>query len=306
MTSVSGSNLTNPSARSVIITGTIGHSNLIDKLIADGKLDVSSVKGKWESYTSQIVRNPSAGIPWALVVAGSDRRGVIYGLYDISEQMGVSPWYWWADVPVKTRTSIYVDPVGKTQGPPSVKYRGFFINDESPALSTWVQKKFNGKFGGDFYRLVFELCLRLKGNYMWPAMWGKAFYVDDAKNGQLAHDFGIIMGTSHHEPMARSEKEQQNYVQGGWDWKKNKDNIKKFFEDGIQRAKNWDTYWTMGMRGSGDAASPTLTAADLEEIIEVQQGLLEKGLNTTDLDKIPQTWVLYKVENILVSFTPRC
>lgn len=201
----------------------------------------------------------------------------------------------WADIPIKTKTSIYVSPAGKVQGPPSVKYRGFFINDEAPALAGWVQKNFGGTFNSDFYRLVFELCLRLKGNYLWPAMWGKMFYVDDAKNGQLAHDYGIVMGTSHHEPMARSEKEQQNYNKGDWDWNSNKENIKNFFKDGIQRAKNWETYWTMGMRGKGDAASPTLSAAALEEIIQAQQELLATGLNDTNLMDIRQTWVLYKV-----------
>ncbi|KAH7093799.1 hypothetical protein FB567DRAFT_567057 [Paraphoma chrysanthemicola] len=286
--------LNNGSTSPVIIVGTIGHSKLLNELVSAGKLDVSTVEGKWESYTSQVLPNPSAGVPWALVVAGSDRRGAIYGLYDVSEQIGVSPWYWWADAPVQKKSSVYVSNAGKVQGPPSIKYRGFFINDEAPALSSWVQKNFNGVFNSDYYRLVFELCLRLKGNYVWPAMWGKSFYVDDAKNGQLAHDFGIVMGTSHHEPMARSEKEQQNSLKGDWDWATNKENIKTFFTQGIQRAKNWDTYWTMGMRGKGDAASPTLKAADLEEIIAAQQSLLHQNLNVTKSSDIPQTWVLYK------------
>ncbi|SPO04377.1 uncharacterized protein DNG_07062 [Cephalotrichum gorgonifer] len=277
-----------------IIAGTIGHSNLVDKLVSDGFLDVSDVEGKWESYTSQVVQNPADNLTWALVIAGSDRRGTIYGLYDISEQIGVSPWYWWADVPVKTKTDIWVSPTGKHQDSPSVKYRGFFINDEAPALSSWVNENFGSKLNGDFYRLVFELCLRLKGNYVWPAMWGKMFYVDDPKNGQIAHDYGVIMGTSHHEPMARSETEQNTYLQGDWDWNTNQNNIETFFRQGIERAKDWDTMWTMGMRGKGDAASPTLTAPDLEEVIRVQQSLLMKGLNATDILNIPQTWVLYK------------
>jgi hypothetical protein len=184
-----------------------------------------------------------------------------------------------------------VSSAGKVQGPPSVKYRGFFINDEAPALAAWVQKNFNGVFNSDYYRLVFELCLRLKGNYIWPAMWGKRFYLDDPKNGQLAHDFG----TSHHEPMARSEKEQQTLLTGDWDWKSNKENIKTFFTQGIQRAKNWDTYWTMGMRGKGDVASPTLQAPDLEDIISAQEALLLSNLNSNATTDIPKTWVLYKV-----------
>lgn len=279
----------------VVIAGTIGNSRIVDSLVSENKLDVSEVEGQWEMYTSQVVENPVAGVSWALVIAGSDRRGTIYGLYDISEQMGVSPWYWWADVPIKTKEAVYVSPSGKVQKSPSIKYRGFFINDESPALSTWVQKNFGGIFNSDFYRLVFELCLRLKGNYIWPAMWGKMFYVDDEKNGQLAQDYGIVMGTSHHEPMARSEKEQNTYLEGDWDWGDNQQNIKTFFTEGIERAKEWETYWTMGMRGSGDAASPTLTAPALEEIIRTQQSLLVSTLNHSNLLEVPQTWVLYKV-----------
>ncbi|KAH8203308.1 hypothetical protein TruAng_002504 [Truncatella angustata] len=278
----------------IIVAGTVGHSRLIDGLISERKLDVSSIKGKWESYTTQVIRNPINGVSWALVITGSDRRGTIYGLYDMSEQIGVSLWYWWADVPVQKKQAIWIGSSGKVQGPPSIKYRGFFINDEAPALAGWIAEKFPGGFGSDFYRLVFELCLRLKGNYVWPAMWGKMFYVDDALNGKLADDFGVIMGTSHHEPMARSEREQQIYLNGTWDWISNRDNIIKFFKDGIARARTWDTMWTMGMRGSGDVASPTLTAPALEDIIQVQQSLLEQGLNTTNLTSIPQTWVLYK------------
>ena len=284
-----------PTEGTVIIAGTVGHSTLIDNLVSDGKLDVSQVEDKWESYTIQIVKSPSSDVPWALAIAGSDRRGTIYGLYDVAEQMGVSPWYWWADVPIKTKTDIWVSPDGKFQDSPSVKYRGFFINDESPALSGWVGENIGDKFNGDFYRLVFELCLRLKGNYVWPAMWGKMFYVDDSENGQIADDYGVIMGTSHHEPMARSEVEQQRYLEGDWNWQDNQENIEIFFQEGIERARDWDTVWTLGMRGEGDAASPTLTAADLEEIIGVQQSLLKEGLNVTDLLDIPQTWVLYKV-----------
>ncbi|OGM51083.1 hypothetical protein ABOM_000371 [Aspergillus bombycis] len=278
----------------VIIAGTVGHSSLIDSLVSDGKLDVSQVQDKWESYTSQIVHNPFDNVTWALAIAGSDRRGTIYGLYDISEQMGISPWYWWADVPVKTKTGIWVSPEGKVQKSPSVTYRGFFINDESPALSGWVSEKFGDKFNSDFYRHVFELCLRLKGNYLWPAMWGKMFYVDDAESGAIAHEYGVIMGTSHHEPMARSEQEQKTYLEGEWDWGDNQANIKTFFQEGIDRAKGWDTMWTMGMRGEGDVASPTLTADDLEELIGVQQSLLLDAFNTSDPLSIPQTWVLYK------------
>ncbi|KAK7229906.1 hypothetical protein V2G26_002076 [Clonostachys chloroleuca] len=282
----------------IIIAGTVGHSTLIDKLVDAGKIDVSEIDGKWESYTTVLVEDVTSSIPWALVVAGSDRRGTVYGLYDISQTIGVSPWHWWADVPPKTKTGIWARNARKVQGPPSIKYRGFFINDEAPALTGWAEKNFgltpSGRpFNSEFYKLVFELCLRLRANYIWPAMWGSAFYVDDEANGRLADEYGVVVGTSHHEPMARSEREQQREVEGNWDWIDNKEEITKFFEGGVERAKNWETMYTLGMRGSGDAASPTLTADSLVEIISVQQSLLEDILNE-NLTDIPQTWVLYK------------
>jgi hypothetical protein len=283
----------------IIIAGTVGYSTLIDKLVDAGKISVSEIDGKWESYTTVFVKDVTSSIPWALVVAGSDKRGTVYGLYDISQTIGVSPWHWWADVPPKTKTSIWARNARKVQGPPSIKYRGFFINDEAPALTGWAEKNFgltpSGRpFNSEFYKLVFELCLRLRANYIWPAMWGSAFYVDDDKNGGLADEYGVVVGTSHHEPMARSEREQQQEVEGNWDWIDNKEEITEFFEGGVERAKNWETMYTLGMRGSGDAASPTLTADSLVEIISVQQSLLEDILNK-NLTDIPQTWVLYKV-----------
>ncbi|KAG9257165.1 uncharacterized protein F5Z01DRAFT_734377 [Emericellopsis atlantica] len=283
----------------VIIAGSIGHSSLIDSLVSKNKIDVDKVEGLWEAYTSVVVEAPFSGVPWALVIAGSDQRGVSYGLYDISEQMGVSPWYWWADVPVKTKSEIWVRKGPKVQGSPSVKYRGFFINDEAPSLTGWADGKFTkseygSSFTGEFYKLVFELCLRLKGNYIWPAMWSSMFYVDDANNGDIADDFGVFMGTSHHEPMARAGNEQGEFMAGPWDWSRNRDNITQFFEEGVERSKNWDTIYTLGMRGDGDAESPTLTADALEDIIQVQQSILKEELGLDNAGDVPQTWVLYK------------
>ena len=180
----------------IIIAGTIGKSPIIDNLVSAGKLDVSAIKGKWESFSSQLVANPVDGVTSALVLAGSDKRGTIYALYDISEQIGVSPWYWWADVPPKKKTAIYALNSKKTQGPPSVKYRGIFINDEQPALTNWVNSNYGGKYDSRFHAKVFELLLRLRANYFWPAMWNSKFYVDDSKDGPLADEMGIVMGTS--------------------------------------------------------------------------------------------------------------
>lgn len=275
----------------VIIAGTIGKSPLIDSLVSSGKIDVSAIKGKWESFTSQLVPDPVEGVSSALVLAGSDKRGTIFALYDISEQIGVSPWYWWADVPPKKKTEIYAMNSKKVQGPPSIKYRGIFINDEQPALTNWINEKYGGRYNSAFHAKVFELLLRLRANYFWPAMWNSKFYVDDNKNGPMADEMGIVMGTSHTEPLARADKEKVK----PWDWRSNQNNLKKYMQDGATRAKNWETLWTLGMRGDGDTASPTLDAGQLVTVIENQQSILRSTLGLSDLSKVPMMWCLYKV-----------
>lgn len=282
----------------VIIVGTIGKSSLVDGLIASGKISDTDIRGKWESYSSQLVSNPMHGVQSALVIFGSDKRGTIYGIYDISRQIGVSPWYWFADVPTMQQTAIYASNVTKVQGPPSVKYRGIFLNDEAPALNNWIRENYpDGQYGpgfnAQFYSKVFELLLRLKANYIWPAMWDSMFYVDDAENGPTADMYGIVMGTSHTEPMARATNEARHFLTGiNWDWPSNTANVKSFMQSGVTRAKKWETLWTMGMRGAGDEASPTLDAPTLETIIEYQETILRDILNVTD---IPMVWCLYKV-----------
>lgn len=275
----------------VIIAGTIGKSPLIDSLVSAGKLNVASIRGKWEAFTSQVINDPLPGIASALVLVGSNKRGSIYAIYDISEQIGVSPWYWWADVPPKKKTRVYALPITKVQGPPSIKYRGIFINDEAPALSGWIAANYGGKYDSRFHAKVFELLLRLRANYFWPAMWSARFYLEDAKNGPLADEMGIVMGTSHTEPMARADKEKVK----PWDWKSNQSNLKKYMQDGLTRAKNWETVWTLGMRGDGDTASPTLDASSLVDVINYQQSILKSTLGTSDLSKVPQMWCVYKV-----------
>ncbi|KAI5361295.1 hypothetical protein Slin15195_G124080 [Septoria linicola] len=192
----------------MIIAGTVGQSHLIDGLIQRGLIDVAQIDGLWESYTSTVVDNPIDGVSQALVIAGSDKRGTIYGLYSISEQIGVSPWYYWADAAPHQHDEIFASNVTITRGPPSVKYRGIFINDEAPALTGWIVDNFPpGKYGpgfnAEFYATVFELLLRLRANYLWPAMSNSMFNVDDPRTQPLANDYGIVMGTSHTEPMIR-------------------------------------------------------------------------------------------------------
>jgi len=281
-----------PSVGPTIIVGTVGKSKLIDSLIASGKIDVSKIRGKWESFQTQIVRNPLVGLESALVITGSDKRGTIYGIYDISEQIGVSPWYWFADVETRPNANIYAIDIIKTQGPPTVKYRGIFLNDEQPALTNWVKEKYSG-YNSKFYVNVFELLLRLRANYLWPTMWDSMFYVDDNKNPALADEYGIVMGTSHTEPLTRATKEQEKYMNGNWDWASNKQNVIKFLTDGAKRANASEVVFTMGMRGNGDEASPTLTAALLEDVIRSQQTILSTNVNS-NLSSIPQMWCLYK------------
>ena len=185
----------------VILIGTMG-----SKLIKGVNLNTSALKGKWESYCLQVVNQPYKNIAQALVITGSDIRGTSYGVFDVSERIGVSPWYWWADVPVKKRSEIYINSAAQVMDNPAVKYRGIFINDEAPAFSGWTKEKFGG-VNHKVYEHMFELLLRLKGNFLWPAMWGNAFNEDDPENPRLADEYGIVMGTSHHEPMMRAQKE---------------------------------------------------------------------------------------------------
>jgi len=280
-----------------IIIGTIGSSGLVDALVTSNQINVTEIEGKWESYVSQVI-NDESGSPVALAIVGSDLRGTTFGVYDISEQIGVSPWYWWADVAPKKREYIFAPSTSRIQGPPSVKFRGIFFNDEAPALTNWAKANFpksqyGNPFTSQFYAKVFELVLRLKGNYIWPAMWDGMFYIDDEKNGPMATEYGIFMGTSHHEPMARADKEQGRFCSGAWDWSRNQANVKKFMTEGATRARNWTTIFTLGMRGSGDAASATLTSKSLEEVIKFQQSALTSATGKP-LSEIPQAWVMYK------------
>ena len=294
------------SSKPIILLGTVGQSSLIDSLAASKKLDTSALASKWETFSYQVISKPWEGRDAVLVIAGSDMRGTVFGAYDVAEQIGVSPWHYWADVPPTKRQYIWASNAVHTEGPPSVKFRGIFLNDEAPGLTGWGGKKFTksqygSPFVTDFYKHIFELVLRLKGNYLWPAMWSSMFYLDDAKNGPTAAEYGIFMGTSHHEPMARADKEQGRFLSGKWDWASNKAGVKSFMEAGPVRAKNWSTIYTLGMRGSGDAASPTLTSSALQDVIQWQQSALTRIVGKP-LSEIPQAWVMYKVRGATPCF----
>ncbi len=276
-----------------VIIGTIGQSALIDELVRTGKIDVAPVAGRWEAWVTDVVVNPLPGVGRALVIAGSDKRGTIYGTYDLSEQMGVSPWYWWADVPTVRRENVFVLPGRVVHGSPTVKYRGIFLNDEAPALTGWAREKFGG-LNRSFYERVFELLLRLRANYLWPAMWGNAFNEDDPRNPYLADEYGIVMGTSHHEPMLRAHQEWSKHGQGAWNYETNGATLAKFWSDGIRRNRDFESIVTLGMRGDGDMAmSETANIGLLEKIVHDQREILAREMKP-DVAQIPQLWALYK------------
>jgi hypothetical protein len=280
-------------ARETIIAGTIGKNAIIDRLIRERRLDVSSIQGRWESFLIQIVPHPQPGIGSALVIAGSDKRGTIYGIYDVSEQIGISPWYFWADVPVVHRDALFVKPGRYVEPEPAVKYRGIFLNDEAPALSGWVHATY-GNYNHEFYEKVFELLLRLKANYLWPAMWNNAFSDDDPLNAKLADEYGIVMGTSHHEPMLRAQKEWTRHGKGPWDYSRNEDVLRAFWEEGVRRNRNYESIITLGMRGDGDMPmSREADTALLERIVADQRKIIAAEVNP-DVTKVPQDWALYK------------
>ncbi len=282
-----------PKEKKLIIIGTLGKSSLIRQLATSGKIDAVELNGKNEKYLIQTVAHPFQGVDEALVIAGSDKRGTIYGMYELSAQIGVSPWYYWADVPVKKQKDIYVIRGKYTDGEPAVKYRGIFINDEAPALSGWSKDTFGG-FNHKFYEKVFELILRLKGNYLWPAMWGSAFYDDDKLNGPLANEYGIIIGTSHHEPLGRAHAEWARYGSGAWKYDTNKETLQKFWKAGMERLSNWESVVTIGMRGDGDEPmSEQSNIALLERIVADQRAIIE-NVTGKKAEETPQMWALYK------------
>jgi len=277
----------------LIIIGTLKGSTLLRRLQAGQKTGLPNLSGKWEAFRLQTVERPLPGIEQALVIAGSDKRGAAYGALELSRQLGVSPWYWWADVPVKAKRTAFVKAGAYSFPSPSVKYRGIFINDEAPAFSRWTKEKFGG-VNHLVYEKVFELLLRLKGNYLWPAMWGNAFNDDDTLNPILADKWGIVMGTSHHEPMLRAQQEWKRYGRGPWDYTKNASVLRDFWRTGIAHMGTHESIVTIGMRGDGDMPMTKGTAiALLENIVRDQRQIIEE-VTGKPASQTPQMWALYK------------
>ena len=276
-----------------VLVGSL-QSPLMRKLTAARKIDRKALAGKWEKYLLQVVERPLPGVDRALVIVGSDKRGTIYGIYELSRQMGVSPWYWWLDVPAEQHSAVYIRDGIYTDGEPAVQYRGIFINDEHPCFANWSREKFGGQ-NAKCYQHIFELLLRLKANYMWPAMWGNAFYDDDPENGPLADRMGIVMGTSHHEPMALAQQDwKRRKGHGAWNYATNGAELRDFWRGGLERAKNWETMVTIGMRGDGDEAMEGSGNIRLmEQIIRDQRDIIAK-VTGKKASATPQVWALYK------------
>lgn len=269
-----------------IVVATVGKSQLAEQYKAQAK----ALKGKIEQYL--LFTNGGQ-----LVILGSDKRGTIYGVYELSRQIGVSPWHYWADVPAEQHDEIYVREGCYTDGEPKVRYRGIFINDEAPCTSTWVKNSF-GRYsaGTEYYEKCFELLLRLKANFMWPAMWMWSFYADDPQNSRLADDMGIIMGTSHHEPMGRNHQEwiRHRDEYGKWNYAQNPKVLDQFFREGIERLKHTEDIVTIGMRGDGDAEMDGGNNMELMKRIIRNQRKIIADVTRKPAEKTPQVWALYK------------
>lgn len=289
--------------RTVVIVGTISHNAHIRQLAEKGKIDIAPLQGQWEKYLIQTVDRPFRGVDKALVVAGSDRRGAAYGLFALSEMIGVSPWYWWADVPVKKHGALYVDAPATYSKTPSVKYRGVFLNDEDWGLKPWAAKTFEperGNIGPRTYAKLCELLLRLKANHLAPAMHpvSTAFYAIP-ENKLVADSFAITIGTSHCEPLllnTASEWDQKKY--GPWDYEKNKDKIIEVLSGRVKEAAPYENVYTLALRGLHDAAMgvgmPMKEKVRLMgEALKDQRDILEKTLGRP-ADSIPQAFTPYK------------
>jgi hypothetical protein len=292
-----------PDKKICVVIGTLGQSEILDRLAAEGKLPTNGIAGAWESYVLQIVNNPLPGVERALVIAGSDRRGTIFGIYQLSEMIGVSPWYWWADVPVTKRKILALHGDRLQQLPPAVKYRGIFLNDEDWGLRPWAAKTFDpqtGNIGPKTYAKIFELLLRLHANYLWPAMHpGTAAFNSFPDDAKLADDYGIVMGSSHCEQMLRnnvSEWDEKKF--GEYNFVTNPDGVLKYWEQRVRKNGKFESVYTLGMRGIHDGAMPGggtdhEKAARLQTIIADQRDMIARNVNL-NVAAVPQIFCPYK------------
>jgi Glycosyl hydrolase family 115/Gylcosyl hydrolase family 115 C-terminal domain/Glycosyl hydrolase family 67 N-terminus len=288
----------------VVLVGTLGRSPVIDRLVKENKLEVKDIQGQWESFVIVAVSDPLPGVKQALVIVGSDRRGTAYGVYELAKRIGVSPWYWWADVTPLHRAALYVSNERLRVGPPAVKYRGIFINDEMWGLRPWAMKTYAPEEGHGLgprtHAKIFELLLRLRANHLWPAMHngdgGTIPFNCYEQNKTVADDYAIVMGSSHIEPMLRNNisgaEWDREYPGEPWDYTVNKEHIYKYWEDRVKANGKYENVYTMGKRGKDDEPGKEITVPILEQIIADQRTILKKWADQ-EITRVPQVLIAY-------------
>jgi hypothetical protein len=288
-------------AADVVMVGTVGH---LPRLAG---VDAGQIAGKWESAVTTVVERPVAGVARALVVEGGDRRGAAFALFTLSRQMGVSPWYWWADVPVVRHAAVYVAAKDVVQGAPSVRYRGIFLNDEDWGLRPWAAAKMDPALknvGPRTYERVFELLLRLHANSLWPAMHpGTLAFNAVAENAKLADRWGIVMGSSHSEALLRNNvgewsEEAPPKGDGKWNYQINSKAMQAYWDQRLEANGRYENFYTVGLRGVHDTGleatgDDQVKARLVEQAMADQRALLARRVNP-DLAKVPQVIWLYK------------
>lgn len=290
----------NESKDNIIFIGSINKSKILKDILVKYKINVNEIKDKWECYKIKLVNERRNKI---LIIAGSDRRGVAYGVFNISEKIGVSPWYWWADVIPEKRNNLTIQINDTFSNSPSVKYRGIFLNDEDWGLQPWAAKTYEketGDIGPKTYAKIFELILRLKGNLIWPAMHSctKAFYYYK-ENPIVADNYGIIVGSSHAEPMLRNNVDEWDKTKRGeYNYVINRENVLKYWEERVIESSKYENIYTLGMRGIHDSGMEGVKNAEdkvivLKNIIEDQRNLLKKYVDN-NISIIPQCFIPYK------------
>ncbi|MGC4073985.1 MAG: glycosyl hydrolase 115 family protein [Nibricoccus sp.] len=289
-------------ASQLVIVGVAGQSATLERLQTAKKIDLTALVGAWETFVVAVVDNPLPGVERALVIAGSDRRGAIYGLYEISNLIGVSPWTWWADVRVPKKDRLIIPAGTRVVGPPSVKYRGIFINDEDWGLLPWSAETFEpevGNMGPKTYGKIFELVLRLRGNLVWPGMHPttRAFNYY-AKNKEVADAYGVVMGSSHAEPMLRNNVDEWKAPEHDYDYIANRKGVLSYWEERVASNARFENVYTLGMRGIHDSRmiGPRDNAErvrTLEKIFSDQRSLLARYVRP-DVEQVPQMFCAYK------------
>ena len=290
------------SSEYAVVVGTVGHNAFVDRLVAKGLLDVSAIRGGWEQFVVKTIDAPVKGVKKVLVIAGCDRRGTAYGVFTLSEAIGVSPLYWWADVPTKRKSQLYVEHINYVSQAPSVQYRGIFINDEGWGITPWAGRTFDkelGDIGPKTYAKVCELILRMKGNMLAPAMHpSSGAFNKYPENKLVADSYGIIMSTSHCEPLLfNNVTEWDKKIMGEWNYMTNKEGINKMLDQRVLENAPYENIYTIAMRGIHDAGLvgvPKDKEVNLvQEVIADQRGILKKHIDSP-IDSIPQIFVPYK------------